>query len=718
MTKDILKISLLASTLLVPANAVFAQDDTKKGSAAKLLEEIVIRGTKRNNAEALQSVPSQVAAYGTAQLEARQVVTLEDLTMSTPNVALDGIGTAPGVANFSIRGQGLNSSIPSIDPTVGVFIDGVYIGMSHGVLTDMFDMESVEIHKGPQGVLFGRNVTGGAVLLRSARPDGSSAISARFGAETGLEKSIAFSGQTALSEKLAAKISLQYTDDDGYFDNPTVGRKVGVNESLVIRSTFVLDATDNLSITGIWEHGNMEGDSAISQASAGENPLNPSEEILTVSENPGMSDVEWDQLTFEARYEFDEGSVTNIFGYRKVDALAFTDVDSTPLSLFDAGITSNQHQYSNEIRLNRNMSEDWELVTGLYFYDAMLTYEESRSLVFGSTRIGGGGVQDHQTFGAYANNFYKVTDGVTIQAGLRYSEETKDVTIHPLGSCTYEQVCGAGNDAADKWTNWTPKFGVSWQQSEDVMLYAHWARSYRAGGYNFRSPLSNPVAFGPERVDSFEGGMKATFLDGKLRVNSAVFYNKLDNMQREVNLSDPVIGVFQDISNTASADVKGAELDVIFLVNDNFAINVGLGYLDGDYTDILVDLSGDGIINDSDLALNIPRLSKGTANVGFTYDVNLDSGDLITLRGDWAYRSPAAFTDRNHGNFNAYNMFNAGISFAPESANWGLSIYGKNLGNEVLLGGVTVLPFAAYGGSYFAPMREGRRWGAELTFSF
>jgi iron complex outermembrane receptor protein len=199
---------LLASTSMsvsILTGASYAQDNTDStGSAALLIEEVMVYGTKRSVAESAQGVPAQIAAFGARQLEARQVIKIEDLSMATPNVALDGVGTTPGVANFSIRGQGINSSIPSIDPAVGVFVDGVYLGTTVGVITDMFDMESVEIHKGPQGVLFGRNVTGGAVLLRTRRPDGETRIKGKIGVESGLQKTVGLSVEGALTDTLAA----------------------------------------------------------------------------------------------------------------------------------------------------------------------------------------------------------------------------------------------------------------------------------------------------------------------------------------------------------------------------------------------------------------------------------------------------------------------------------------------------------------------------------
>ncbi len=167
-------------------------------------------GTKKNRTEELQDVPLAISAFNERAIDARQFITIEDLSFASPNVTLDQIGTTPGVQNFSIRGLGINSLIPSVDPTVGLFMDGVYLGITTGVVVDTFDLESIEILRGPQGLLFGRNVTGGAVLLRSKRPTGEFGAKAKINYETGpqysasavVEGSLTFYGKNLSDEAI------------------------------------------------------------------------------------------------------------------------------------------------------------------------------------------------------------------------------------------------------------------------------------------------------------------------------------------------------------------------------------------------------------------------------------------------------------------------------------------------------------------------------------
>ncbi len=694
-------------------------DEERRSSAMDLIEEVMVYGTKRTAAETAQAVPAQVAAFDNRQLEARQVINLEDLTMSTPNVALDTIGTVRGVANFSIRGQGINSSIPSIDPAVGAFVDGIYLGVTYGVITDMFDMESVEIHKGPQGVLFGRNVTGGAVLLRTARPNGEAEFKGKIGVESGPQYNAAMSASGALVEdKVAAKVSVNYRNDRGYFENTTLGEDVGKEESIIIRPTIVFTPNETTEFTVIWERGDQSGQPLAPQDSSGQDPSDPSTEFDTVSDQRGESEIRWDQVTTELKWDVGEGQITNIFGYRDTSVYSVGDIDGTPVALFNATNNTKHDQISNELRWAGLITDNWELTTGLFYFDADLSYIEGRAII-GQPIVSAGGLQSHKTLGLFVNNNYDINEALTLQAGIRYSEEEKSVTVFPFTPCELETRCGDGFDDDKKWTNWSPKVGLQYAVNEDANVYGHFARSYRAGGYNFRSPFTPPKSFDPERVDSLEVGVKSKLMDSHLRFNAAAYFNKISKMQREVNLSDPVLGIVQDIGNTASAEVKGIEIDTVFLATDTLAITASVGYLDGDYTEIFADLNGDGIVGGADLDLDIPRLAEWTANLGFTYDIELDAGNII-LRADYAYRSAAAYTDNNIGRFNAYEVANAGITYADESGNWELAVYGKNLTNNLILGGVSPLPpdFHPAGGQYFAPLSKGRRWGAELRFNF
>ncbi len=205
-------------SVLAISGAVQAQS-----SGDAFIEEIMVTATKRTGGISVQDAGVAITAFSEDQLDAMYLRDLKAIGFSAPNVQLEDIGTTRGTANFSVRGLGINSSIPSIDPTVGVFIDGMYLGLNSGVVLDTFDMEGVEVLRGPQGLLFGRNVTGGAVLMRTTRPTDELMINARMAYETGENKYASAVVAGPLSDSFRGKISAYYNDDGGWFENLGTG---------------------------------------------------------------------------------------------------------------------------------------------------------------------------------------------------------------------------------------------------------------------------------------------------------------------------------------------------------------------------------------------------------------------------------------------------------------------------------------------------------------
>ncbi len=337
--------SVFAVVFALPTSAL-----AQAGAAGALLEEIVTTARKRSEAEIAQEVPIAVSVFGADQLDALFVKKLDDLSHLMPNVQLEAVGTFPGVQNFSIRGQGINSSIPSVDPTVGVFVDGLYRGMTYGVVIDTFDLESVEVLRGPQGLLFGRNVTGGAVVLRNQRPSGEFGTRFRVGGTDEEQVNIAAAIEGSLAEdKLAAKLVVYYDDDKGYFNNvnqtftgPQVGpfpiapapypgqtfymrsanttSQVGALETTLVRSSFLWTPTDNTDVFLSVEIGKTEGDGAvwtnITQQRNGDIA-----NFTTSADEIGFTDMAWTQVVLEINIaEIGNSTLTNILGTRDVDA--------------------------------------------------------------------------------------------------------------------------------------------------------------------------------------------------------------------------------------------------------------------------------------------------------------------------------------------------------------------------------------------------------------
>jgi iron complex outermembrane receptor protein len=732
-----------AMAAMVGTPAAVAQEESR--ASAKLLEEIVVTARKRE--ESILDVPIAVTAFNADQLDVLKVRDIESLSVGLPNVAFDDVGTSRSVANFSIRGLGINSSIPSIDPTVGTFVDGVYLGTNAGVILDVFDLESIEVLRGPQGTLFGRNVTGGAVLLNSAKPGDEFGGKIKAAYETGGEEpSVYLQGTVGgpLSDTLAAKISVYSNKDDGYFFNQFTGAAHGEADTLAIRPMIVWTPTERLSITAIYDYFETEGHGPASQnhrngsgIANGAADFDRNSFDLSIDET-GFIDLKSDFLRSTLEYELDNGTITNVFGYRKLESEGSVDVDATPISLFHSPNAIDNDQISNEIRYTGEVGDRSQLTLGAYYFKNDLKYNENRRLLgvvappgfFGLTQDGGGDYSV-ETLGLFASLDYDLTDQMVLNLGLRYTDEEKSADIASLvrnvnAPCSVvDGTCPYDFQDQKSWSNVSPKIGVTYNISDTSMAYAHWTRGFRSGGYNLRNTAIDTVNFGPgpfdeETVDNFEAGFKTSLRNGG-RITGAIFYNQIDDMQREINLADPISGVVQVIRNTADATITGIEIDGLFPLTDRLVFNASLGYIDPGYDAVRFDLNSDGVINDADKNLDLPRAAELTYSVGLTLDSDVGDWGTAVSRISYAYRDESAYTDNNLGFIGEQAILNAGIDFLSANGRWSFGIFGKNLTDEVKHGGDTQLPDflgpIPLGGS-FAPLAKGRVYGVDVTYKF
>lgn len=512
-------------------------------------DEIVVTGLKHGERN-VQDVPVAVTAFGSEQLDALNYTDLQSLTYTIPNVQFEDVGTSPGVANFSIRGLGINSSIPSVDPTVGVFVDGMYMGINAGVLADNFDLDGVEVLRGPQGVLFGRNVTGGAVVLRTRAPTEDFEVRGRVAMETGPNYFADASISGALMPGvISARLSAYYNEDEGWFDNDFDGSQHGASRTSIVRAALRIEPTNDLEFLLRVEQGDSDGDGPAGQNHA----LYSRDSFDFAINNPGYFSGNWEQAILEANWDigFGDGTITNIAGWRQYEGLSSGDIDATPNTAFHSRAVNEQEQWSNELRYAGSFGPV-DFTAGHYIFEQSLLYIEERYLFggllptaavsassplqyaaaapFWITRVGGG-EGDFSTWGAFVNADWHLSETLTFNLGVRYTHEEKDAQISRIrrGVTPVSQpiVAGFGPAAglvgmsilpADNldgttvvpgegvqggsienrtlvftdapfelsWNDTSPRIGVQWQPTQDTNVYAFAAKGFRSGGVNFR----------------------------------------------------------------------------------------------------------------------------------------------------------------------------------------------------------------------------------------
>lgn len=764
--------TLLSASALVLSLAAFpsiASAQSSGGSLNDVFDEIVVTATKKTDAENVQDVPVSMAAFNNDTLEALKVRDLQGLSFSSPNVSLDDIGTSRGTANFSIRGLGVNSSIPSIDPTVGVFVDGVYLGLNAGVVFDLFDLESIEVARGPQGILFGRNTTGGAVLINTGNPTDELEYSARVAYEVpgaddrgGANKYVMGTVSGPLTDTLSGKIGAYFNEDEGYFRNLANGNDHGAAETTILRAALEWAPTDRFTLLGKVEKFDSEGDGP----SAQNRGLFDRESFDFSIDNEGFytQDVTFATLRADYDVDFGNGTITNIFGYREADGETDSDIDSTPLFLFHSDTELTQEQISNELRYNGRFGNA-DVTTGVFFFNQDVAYTERRDLPpLSAATFYGGGTVDHTVLGLFGQVDYDVRDDFTVTVGGRLSNEEKEGTItyvRPRPECSVVQgtcpttgtnpfIPGEDNGFAEgtDWSNFAPKLGFQYRPSDSAQIFGNYTKGFRSGGYNFR--ITNAALFlqqvdqtgtrffDEEEVDSFELGVKYQTEDRRLTLNGAVFNTQIADMQREVNISSPTSGVSQFILNTADASITGAEIDGRWAVTPDHLLTFNAGLINAEYDDVRFDISGDNAVTQADAALDLPRVPESTFGVGYIGQIDLGVHGSLSPRVNYQYRDRFAYTDSNFGWVQEADMLDANLTYNVRDTGVSLSLYGKNLFDEVQVGGDTQLPFGGPqspvipGSSNlsngvnapfdrspavgtFSPLKKGRVFGVELT---
>ena len=532
------------------------------------IEEIVVTSQKRANAIAAQDLPVSITAISEQLILESESVDLTDIGRMVPNATLHPSATFASTPNFLIRGIGISGTTRSLDPAVGVIVDGVYLGFPVGANLDMFDERSIEILRGPQGTLLGRNVTGGAVVVRTKRPTGEFGMKADVTVGDYSRRDLSLSVEGPISDTISGKIAVMSRERDGYWkDNnggtmiPTAGAvargydETGFGESgtkpdvdlTIIRPMLLIEPNENLDITLIGEFLSDKSGTADSRNFVNTNSLRrtqlfgytPPEDRYEINHNlMGGNDLEIDTFVGEFNLQMDTGILTGIASYRELTYDSSTDFDGSPITLFHFPDNhEEQEQQTFELRYAGSNSDNIDYVVGISYFDQEMFVGERRD--FGVADIAGVVELSHDSIGIFAELDYLITDKTKITLGARWTEESKDVIFNAIGSCEkdFSSCSGpsSGLSVGGTFDDTTPKVAITHALNEDINIYASFTQGFRSGTFDARARTvdsflnSKP---GPEEVTSFELGMKSTFNDGKVLLNIALFQADYDDIQK------------------------------------------------------------------------------------------------------------------------------------------------------------------------------------------
>lgn len=597
--------------------AARAADDAAQGDG-----EIIVYGLKGARSQELQRAPISVTAIDTATLDRTQAVSVADIGKLVPNASLTSSGSYGQFPAFQIRGVGVALSTPTVDPAVTVSIDGMPYAMPPGTIVDTFDLETLEVLRGPQGVFQGRNATGGVVSLRTRRPTDN--VEARVQATVGnyrrFDVGALLSGpliEGVVRGKLAVirrRTDAFYQDKNGGTFVPAPSNPSGTdpsarltgrqgNETWLVRPTLSVEPANNLTLTFLGEYVKQNGVFANGQPfapQAGVAPTllpqfgyTPPADAYEINANlpsdtkltswRGIGEIVWDVDRL--------GVFTSVTGYRKAKYLTNLDSDQTPFVILQFPDNSQRGtQFSQEVRFASTFSDKVDLLVGGYYsnYDIdIVERRQNTGLLNNRPHLQyryqqALASQQQESLAGFANIGWHATDRLTLSAGGRYSWERKEAQIVPLSTCSgvgYAACPIIPVNGGRSYHDFSPRVGVDFQSTERLLFYASYTKGFRSGAFNSRATA--PQAIGPsapESVTSYEAGMKATFWDNLLRLNVAAFHSKYDDIQRTLT-----INTFSFLTNAASATINGLEAEARLRPVKGLELNANAGYVDARY---------------------------------------------------------------------------------------------------------------------------------------
>ncbi|WP_242128010.1 TonB-dependent receptor [Sphingobium sp. Sx8-8] len=643
--------SVSAMALAAWGTAAYGQDAGTSGNERinDALHEIVVTAQKRS--ENVQSVPIAVTALDAQALSQATVKDLRDLSGRVPGLVVDSVTSAPSTASIALRGISFDDVEKSFDPAVGVAIDGVFIGTNTGQLLDSFDMERMEVLRGPQGTLFGRNTIGGVISVTRTRPTETAGVKAQFSYSSYNSKSarlVLNSG--TINDLIALKAFGSWDKTDGFVNNLVQNRKDGRYETLHGGLTALITPGSDLTATLTYEHIRERGESVSIPLSNGTDlfcayagypgfsPTAECDRFTATSDRGAYATYETaprgiandtDMVTGNIEWDIAGGvKLFSVTGYQRNHEDAYADFDGSEVDFFNTRREQRYHQFSQELRVVADLTDRINLLAGVYYFNSGYKLYQSTFLGAG---LGGpaviGQYTDHhaESYAGFLDAQFKLTDRFKVTLGGRQTRDKKRLfTNYGLVSAlvqitdpTYtgtqcENVVGTfdaggglilpvyapGNDCSGRadFSKFTWRANAEYSFAPGKMVYAAYSKGFRSGGLNARA--TGPTSIGPyapEVVDAYEVGLKADWLRHTLRANIALYYSKYHNKQEEVvQPSPPGAANPQEtvVKNAASATIKGIEIETVMQLGSYLSANTSFAYTDAKYDKFFNDVVG------------------------------------------------------------------------------------------------------------------------------
>ncbi len=700
------KLSLLASVsaLILGPTGASAQElaANEDRSSVSIFDSITVTAQKRESD--LQDTPLSVSALSGDVMQKMGIRTIEDFQFFVPGITV----TNDSMAIVNIRGIGTSAFGVATDPSVTVYIDGVYQPRPTTGYQDMFDIERVELLRGPQGVLFGRNSTGGTLNIVSKAP--SDELEGAIGVTFGNYNKRVFSGTISgpLTDKIRGRATLVKNDRDGIYTDVVTGDKYQDQDTFAGRGSLAFDLADNfeLVVRGDFNRERETGFPAV-RATYAQDIIDagatiPTTDLGVAFDTMPVSNTDVWGVSATATWTGEEVGFKSITAYRESDVFQVIDADGTDLFLFDIGFREDSRSFTQELQLYNTNPGRLEWIAGMFFLNE--DGVGGIDLLFQNPTII---IPESNVTNAYAlfgQATLSITDRFRATAGVRYSYEKKNYNFSTSVNGT---EVDSGSPSAN-WSAWTPRFALDYDLSDNILAYVSATRGFKSGGFQ----LGDAGAFDPEFLWSYEAGVKSSLFDQRLRANVGVFQYDYTNLQVV-----EFVGGVATTSNAGKATVKGVEAEFVARVMDGLDLNATLAYLDAAYDTFFeggVDFSGNRLANAPDWSYSL--------GAQYTTPLGNNMGEL-TFRTDFAWRDTVDFKRNNLPQFRSdtYALLNARITYTTPNQLWEASVYGTNLTDNRFATYITVGRNAAGAADLNVPVTvlgSPRQYGISLRRNF
>ncbi|HEY8385226.1 MAG TPA: TonB-dependent receptor [Porticoccaceae bacterium] len=740
-------IAMVATQTFGVAFPAFAQgEDTARRQG---IDEIVVTAQRRE--ASLQDTDIAISAFTEGTLQELGIASYGDIGDFVPNMLThETVGTAGAAVN--IRGMKNAETLITFEPKVAVYLDGVLLGKNTGSAFDIVDLERVEVLRGPQGTLYGRNTVGGAINLVTKKPSdefgGSLATTLGSYDQRDLKGTLnvpLIGPHGVLADGTASTLNLRATlatlNRDGYWknDGPSGDRRLGDKDREAAYIQLQWQPNDRVSLLYAYDMTDADETGTPRPATFVRESFIPGSPSLAdiarhvVRDNDFRVSFDFPQIqTLDAEghsltADFDLGdnlSLVSISAWREMENIGWGDSDGTPLAIRGSTQGSEHKMYTQELRLVGNaMADQLKYVIGAFYMS------ERGDIYNGNILAAANDINiatfDNDIWALFAEGTYSLTERLDLTLGARYTEERREMAKQtyrfPAGDQYFPSpddmpIIDASSDPKT-WSDVSGTVSLSYRWTDDLMTYAKVAKGFASGGFNARA--ANETAFhrpfDEETLISYEIGMKSTWFDNRLLVNGAVFYNDYQDLQ--VNQFDPVSAV-NNFSNAGDAVINGFELEVQAQVSDNLQVGGSYGYLDPEYKTFI---AADGADLSSSYWAHSPK-HNGHIFVRYVVPAAIAGGDLST-RVDWMYQDDIRMLTLNplpYGEPNsqkAYDHINARVSLEElhgfGKGSLSIALWGKNLTNESWR--TTGVNFVTYAINSWGPPRT---WGIDINYSF